>query len=97
MREKSACTARLPMFGARTTVGLPRIDDRHYLTAATSDGYLFIYALETSSSGGECALVRQFRIGPTYGEERAGAAVALGTRSAALVDIDVSFELIMES
>ncbi|KAI6225253.1 WD repeat domain phosphoinositide-interacting protein 2-like protein [Aphelenchoides fujianensis] len=63
LREKSFCTARLPMAGTKTVVGLPKIGDKHYLVAATSDGYLFFYTLE--SGGNECALVRQFRIGAT--------------------------------
>ncbi|KAI6204110.1 hypothetical protein M3Y94_00634400 [Aphelenchoides besseyi] len=77
LREKSLCTARLPMAGTKTAVGIPKIDGKYYLVAATSDGYLFFYTLE--SAGNECALVRQFRIGPTYGEEQAGSAVPLGT------------------
>ncbi|KAI6204109.1 hypothetical protein M3Y94_00634300 [Aphelenchoides besseyi] len=62
LREKSLCTARLPMAGTKTAVGIPKIDGKYYLVAATSDGYLFFYTLE--SAGNECALVRQFRIGP---------------------------------
>ena len=91
LREKSVCTARLPMFGTRTAVALPRIDDRLYLAAGTSDGYLFIYALETG--GNECALVRQFRIGPKYGDD---ASIPLGTtsaRGAMLVDVEVCARL----
>jgi hypothetical protein len=73
------------------------------LFAATSDGYLFCYNLETVA-GNECALVRQFRIGPTYGDEQSGSAVPLGTttvgasssrpaaasQQAKLIDFDVS-------
>lgn len=52
--------------------------------AATSDGYLFCYNLE-KVAGNECELVRQFRIGPTYGAEQAGSSVPLRTTSSGVV------------
>ncbi|CAD5205778.1 unnamed protein product [Bursaphelenchus okinawaensis] len=78
LREKSICTARLPVAGNKTVVGLPKINGTTYLVVATSDGYLFYYTIESDDK--ECSLIRQFRIGPTIGEEETGSIVPIGSR-----------------
>jgi hypothetical protein len=80
LREKSFATARLPMVGTKTVVGMPRINNVDYLVVASADGYLFCYTIEPS--GGECTLMRQYRIGPTSGSEVSGGTVSVGTTAA---------------
>uniref|UniRef100_A0A914EMK9 WD repeat domain phosphoinositide-interacting protein 2 n=1 Tax=Acrobeloides nanus TaxID=290746 RepID=A0A914EMK9_9BILA len=55
------------MVGTKTAVAMPRIGNQNYLVVATSDGYLFCYTIEPE--GGECTLMRQYRIGPLTQEE----------------------------
>jgi len=62
LREKSTATAKLPIVGSQTVVAIPRIDGTDYLLVASVDGYLFCYTLGTD--GGECTLMRQYKIGP---------------------------------
>lgn len=79
LREKSICTAHLPMSGVKTVVGIPKINGTNYLVVASADGYLFYYTIE--SDGQECSLIRQFRIGPSYGEEQPGQIVPIGSNT----------------
>lgn len=78
LREKSFATARLPMVGTKTVVGMPRINNTDYLVVASADGYLFCYTIEPE--GGECTLMRQYRIGPTSGAEQCGSSIPIGTK-----------------
>uniref|UniRef100_A0A1I7S897 WD repeat domain phosphoinositide-interacting protein 2 n=1 Tax=Bursaphelenchus xylophilus TaxID=6326 RepID=A0A1I7S897_BURXY len=77
LREKSICTARLPMAGTKTVVGLPKINGTTYLVVATADGYLFYYTIESDDK--ECSLIRQFRIGPAAGDEPSGSIVPISS------------------
>lgn len=45
---------------------------------ASADGYLFCYTIEPE--GGECTLMRQYRIGPTSGAEQCGSSIPIGTK-----------------
>uniref|UniRef100_A0A915E0Z4 Uncharacterized protein n=1 Tax=Ditylenchus dipsaci TaxID=166011 RepID=A0A915E0Z4_9BILA len=61
---------------------MPRVNNIDYLLVASADGYLFCYTLDTD--GGECTLMRQYRIGPhsvQSEEESMGTAIPISTRS----------------
>uniref|UniRef100_A0A915PEZ0 WD repeat domain phosphoinositide-interacting protein 2 n=1 Tax=Setaria digitata TaxID=48799 RepID=A0A915PEZ0_9BILA len=64
MRGKSFATARLPSVGKRNAVALPIISGKLHLLVATTDGFLYIYPVETE--GGELTLLRQHKVGIKY-------------------------------
>ncbi|CAG9537277.1 unnamed protein product [Cercopithifilaria johnstoni] len=64
MRGKSFATARLPSIGKRNTVALPLINGKLHLLVATTDGFVYIYPVETE--GGELTLLRQHKVSVKY-------------------------------
>ncbi|CAK5106774.1 unnamed protein product [Meloidogyne enterolobii] len=63
-RGKFFAIAKLPIYGHKTAVAMPKIQGIDYLIVASMEGYLFWYSLPTSSDVSECNLLRQYKIGP---------------------------------
>lgn len=61
LREKSFATAKLPSIGKRNVVALPIINEKLHLLVATTDGFVYVYAVE--AEGGELTLIRQHKVG----------------------------------